>query len=386
LAVKVLTAQDVVGHVVALARDQDGCRQLQLLLEAEAAAGAWATPAVPGEDGEQASSLLDLVFAEVLPALTLLMPDPFGNYLCQKVFDYCGPTRRVQAITALGPAAADVAADMCGTRALQRLIDACETPEECDAFAAALDGHVVALITNNNGNHAIQRMLQKFREPRHLDFIMDTVAAECSAVACHQHGCCVFQRCLDVASAPQLRLLAGAVARNVNRLVQDSYANYVVSYCLELYPKRLAEGTLGPDDDRAFSPDDIIRPLLPSAAVLSLQKFSSHVIENALAATSRDFRAELISAIAFAPDFSSVVRSPFGNYTAQKLLRISRAEFPALFGQISSLVLAMGPALASNPYARRVIEAAKPRPTRPADKDKDGPPTRGRSRDQRGMR
>lgn len=59
--------EELAGRVMALSRDQNGCRLLQQRLD----------------DGQ--ARLQDLVFSEVLPHLPELMSDPFGNYLFQKL-------------------------------------------------------------------------------------------------------------------------------------------------------------------------------------------------------------------------------------------------------------------------------------------------------------
>ena len=48
-----------------------------------------------------------------------------------------------------------------GTRALQKMIDFIETPEQTQTIINALDHQVVDLIQDLNGNHVIQKCLNK---------------------------------------------------------------------------------------------------------------------------------------------------------------------------------------------------------------------------------
>ncbi len=66
-------------QVVALARDQNGCRFLQRKFDEGG----------PGAIGQ--------VFPEILDHLVELMMDPFGNYLIQKLLDRCSEDQRLQA-------------------------------------------------------------------------------------------------------------------------------------------------------------------------------------------------------------------------------------------------------------------------------------------------
>jgi hypothetical protein len=92
---------------------------------------------------------------------------------------------------------------------------------------------VVSLIKDLNGNHVVQRCLQRLG-PEDSQFIYDAAAAHCMEVATHRHGCCVLQRCIDFATPPQKVALVAEISRNALQLSQDAFGNYVVQYVLEL--------------------------------------------------------------------------------------------------------------------------------------------------------
>ena len=142
---------------------------------------------------------------------------------------------------------------------------------------------MVVLIKDLNGNHVIQKCLNKLApednqvgSPLTLSFLTDinvnptqfiynAVAQNCVGVATHRHGCCVLQRCIDHAAESQRIQLVNEITFNALTLVQDPYGNYVVQYILDL-------------NDNRFS-DAVIRQFLGNICALSVQKFSSNVIE-----------------------------------------------------------------------------------------------------------
>ena len=63
----------------------------------------------------------------------------------------------------------------------------------------ALRGGVVALIRDLNGNHVIQRCLQRLG-PEDSQFVYDAACLHTTDIATHRHGCCVLQRCIDFAT------------------------------------------------------------------------------------------------------------------------------------------------------------------------------------------
>ncbi|KAF8124097.1 armadillo-type protein [Boletus edulis] len=165
-----------------------------------------------------------------------LEEDPFGNYLCQKLLEYSTDEQR-------NVICESVAQDL------------------IHSIIVALSLHVVVLIKDLNGNHVIQKCLNKVA-PEDNQFIYNAVAANCVEVATHRHGCCVLQRCIDHASDHQRVQLVNEIAYNALTLVQDPYGNY---YILDLNDNRFSDG--------------VIRQFAGNVCALSVQKFSSNVIE-----------------------------------------------------------------------------------------------------------
>jgi hypothetical protein len=95
------------------------------------------------------------------------------------------------------------------------------------------------------------------------------VAANCVEVATHRHSCCVLQRCVDHVSDRQPIQLVNEITYNAPTLVQDPYGNYV-SIRQPVTWRLLNDNRFG---------DAVIRQFAGDVCALSVQKFSSNVIE-----------------------------------------------------------------------------------------------------------
>lgn len=99
-------------------------------------------------------------------------------------------------------------------------------------------------------------------------------------VATHRHGCCVLQRCIDHASEIQRAQLVSEITYNALTLVQDPYGNYVsfqFHQKILLIAGQVVQYILDLNESR-FS-DALIRQFTGNVCALSVQKFSSNVIE-----------------------------------------------------------------------------------------------------------
>mmetsp|Transcript_11391 Transcript_11391/g.19493 ORF Transcript_11391/g.19493 Transcript_11391/m.19493 type:complete len:1155 (-) Transcript_11391:68-3532(-) len=317
--VKFSSFSEVTGRIVELARDQHGCRFLQTKLE------------------EGQSYVINTIFEEVFESFVDLMTDPFGNYLCQKLFEHCSDAQRLALVRKCGPALARVSANMHGTRAVQRMVECLSTQEQVTAVIRALIPSAVFLMKDVNGNHVIQRCLHRMNATNN-QFVYDAVAANCFELATHRHGCCVMQRCMDYASAYQRDQVVQEVTQNALPLVQNAFGNYVVQYVLDLA-------------EPAYTLL-IIQQLKGNLSELSTQKFSSNVIEKCLEQAPPEIRAILIAELIADPEIiGRLLFDAYGNYVIQRALSVCQS--PQL-EQLCEAIYPHLPALRSSPYGKRI--------------------------------
>ncbi|KAF8499091.1 ARM repeat-containing protein [Russula emetica] len=306
--------EDLAGEISSLCKDQHGCRYLQKKLE------------------EGVPEHRDMIFRETFGHFADLMTDPFGNYLCQKLLEYSTDEQRNIICESVAQDLVNISLNMHGTRAVQKMIDFLSTRRQ----AIALSLHVVVLIKDLNGNHVIQKCLNKLA-PEDNQFIYNAVAANCVEVATHRHGCCVLQRCIDHASDHQRIQLVNEITYNALTLVQDPYGNYVVQYILDL-------------NDNRFS-DAVIRQFIGNVCALSVQKFSSNVIEKCVRVAEHTTRKILIEELLNRTRLEKLLRDSYGNYCVQTALDYAEPGQRALLVDGIRPVL---PLIRNTPYGKRI--------------------------------
>ncbi|WFD30729.1 hypothetical protein MSPP1_001753 [Malassezia sp. CBS 17886] len=310
--------EDLRGELPQLCKDQYGCRFLQKKLE------------------EDDPAQCELIFAETFPYFADLMTDPFGNYLCQKLLEYCTNAQRDQIVDAIADELVAISLNMHGTRAVQKTIDFLSTPQQTHAIIAALTRNVVTLIKDLNGNHVIQKCLNRLSAADN-QFIYDAVAAQCMDVATHRHGCCVLQRCIDHASPAQRFQLVQEITLHALPLVQDPFGNYVVQYVLDL-------------NDPAFNAA-VTQQFLGHVCLLSAQKFSSNVIEKCIRVSPTEMRTKLVNELIDPARLESLLRDSFANYVVQTSLDYAE---PLQRAQLVECIRPILPHIRNTPYGKRI--------------------------------
>ncbi|KAK0127549.1 hypothetical protein ONS96_007084 [Cadophora gregata f. sp. sojae] len=313
-----MSLEQLGGEIYALCKDQHGCRYLQKKLE------------------DRNPDQVHMIWLETNQHVIELMTDPFGNYLCQKLLEYCNDEERTVLIENAASELVRIALNQHGTRALQKMIEFISTPGQVQTIIRALRYRVVELIQDLNGNHVIQKCLNKLSSTD-AQFIFDAVGTHCVDVGTHRHGCCVLQRCIDHASGEQKAWLIRQISDNAYVLVQDPFGNYVVQYILDLNEPVFTEPLVGMFAGR-----------VPQ---LSKQKFSSNVIEKCLRCAQEPSKDMLIEEMLQPAELDKLLRDSFANYVIQTALDYAN---PPMKARLIEAIRPYLPAIRTTPYGRRI--------------------------------
>jgi hypothetical protein len=229
-----------------------------------------------------------------------------------------------------------IALNQHGTRALQKMIEYVNTPEQVETVIGALSSEVVRMIQDLNGNHVIQKCLNHLSNTD-AQFIFDAVGKSCVAVGTHRHGCCVIQRCIDHATGEQKMRLIAQIITAALPLVQDPFGNYVLQYIFD-------------QNESTFS-EPLCCAFLGKISMLSRQKFSSNVIEKCLRIAEADTKHKMIQEIINSPEFDKLADDPYANYVVQTAW--DYADSPADENTLAEKVRPILARMRHKPYGRR---------------------------------
>ncbi|KJR87081.1 RNA-binding protein [Sporothrix schenckii 1099-18] len=306
------------GTIYELCKDQHGCRYLQKQLENR----------IPEQ--------VHMIWLETNQHVVELMTDPFGNYLCQKLLEYCNDEERTVLIQNAAQDMVRIALNQHGTRALQKMIEFISTEKQVQIIIEALRHRVVDLIQDLNGNHVIQKCLNKLT-PANAQFIFDAVGGACVEVGTHRHGCCVLQRCIDHASGDQKAWLISRITQEAVTLIQDPFGNYVVQYIIDL-------------NDHNFT-EPLVAQLRGRICQLSRHKFSSNVVEKCLRCSLDPSKDMIVEELLQPGEIDRLLRDSFANYVIQTALDYAT---PYMKVRLVDNIRPHLPQIRSTPYGRRI--------------------------------
>ncbi|RZC77788.1 hypothetical protein C5167_001999 [Papaver somniferum] len=313
---------EVAGRIYKLAKDQNGARFLQRRFI------------------EGTTEDINKIFCEIIDHIVELMTDSFGNYLVQKLLEVCSETQRMQILRAITKKPGDlvkISSDMHGTRAVQKVIETLKSQEQFSMVVSSLKPGIVSLIKDPHGNHVAQRCLQHLM-PQYSGFLFEAVTAHCFELATDRHGCCVLQKCLSNSDFEQKRRLICEVTSNALILSQDPFGNYVVQFILEL--------------EVPWATADALSQLDGNYGNLSMQKYSSNVVEKCLKYGGEERRTRIVKELISNSSLDQILLHPYGNYVIQAALNSSKG---ALHAALVEAIDPHVPALKTNPFGKKVL-------------------------------
>ncbi|EPX74553.1 RNA-binding protein [Schizosaccharomyces octosporus yFS286] len=311
--------EEMLGRIPSICKDQHGCRYLQKLLD------------------ENPKTNASLVYDEVVSSIVELMKDPFGNYMCQKLFVYAYREQKLAMLKGIGKDVVGINSDLHGTRAMQNIIDKLTSNEQISLLMRILTPFLVELACDGNGNHVLQKCIDKFL-PEKLELLFFSIKRHVLKLATHRHGCCVLQRSLDATKGLMKNQLVEEIISHALFLVQDPYGNYVIQHILEMNVEQYNAS--------------ISQQFQGHICELSLQKFSSNAVEDCIRTASPSTRKWILDEFLSYPKIEDLLNDSYANYVMQSFLIHSNDEERE---KIVHLLVPLLPKISASSHGRHII-------------------------------
>ncbi|MED6196487.1 hypothetical protein PIB30_048019 [Stylosanthes scabra] len=294
------------GHVVELARDQCGCRFLQMIIDT----------GTPQE--------VEMILDEVKDQTHELMTHHFGNYLIEKIFESRNlSTHQIQTVHSSIITDQQQLMHVCMNdhglcvqdEGSSKMLLNLRNPKQIAASVIPLKFITVPLLKNANGGYVIQQCIKLFT-PTCQTVIFREIVRDCIDVATDKNGCSVIQKCMDHAAGGPIRLLIESIILSSTILSTDPYGNILEPPVIEM----------------------IISQLRGRYVELSINRHASHVIEELFRYSEPHYAGIIIKELVNSPEFLKVLQDLYGNYVVQRALEYSKPKmFPTEYKLPSSI-------------------------------------------------
>jgi len=218
-----------------------------------------------------------------------------------------------------------------------------------------LRNHVITLVEDPNGNHVIQKCLERMPAGK-VQFIIDAFRSNMRRMATHCYGSRVLQRIVEYCDPEHVIPVYDEIHNDcLSVFIHDQYGNYVIQNMVEY----------GRKSDRQL----VMELVYQYMATMSCHKYASNIVEKSLQQASDEERKIFVSVVLGQkppgvkvnsdpenPPLVTMMKDKFGNYVVQRLMQL--ADDDERNQLITKLKECMGQ-LEKMPYGKHILFALK---------------------------
>ena len=253
--------------------------------------------------------ILHLIFTELHQSLGELIIDPYANYFCKKFFTYLNQNDRIEFLKSIEQSFIDLSSDNIGTYPIQSIIEHLNSKNEKDIIISGIKDGFIKLFFDAFGCHVLEKLLTCF-EDEYVNFIYTYIFDNFLNLTNNSNGIYIIKKILTFTQKKELHeKLKSIVKKNAIFLIKQSYGNFVIQVIIEIW------------EDYKEITDLFKGHFFP----LSLEKYASNVIERCIE-KDKEILENYIKEIIEGNCISDVMKSNYGNYVVQKVIKLSEGE------------------------------------------------------------
>ena len=251
--------------------------------------------------------------------------DKYGNYFSRKLIQICLPSQRIQLLESMNNRFVEIANNSYGTHPLQSLIEIINMPEEKKIVLKYILNNESILALDSKGTHVLQKFISCTKDEERYELNQNLINL-IDKLIINPFGVCVLIQLVKHTKDKNItKKIANYITeRDPLSFIQHPYANYAVQSLIS-------------NTDLSYC-DAIIDTIVQNYLSLSMQKFSSNVVENCIKFGKENTVKKIFRNIIEQEKLESLLNNNYGNFVLEKLIaRLNKEEKMIFIKKIEKL-------------------------------------------------
>ena len=241
-----------------------------------------------------------------------LMKNTYGNYFFQQIIKDSEKKIISLILTYISDEFINISKDSSGTFSLQALLDQITTKEEQQNILKYIKNNEMDMAYDRNATHVLQKIILLFPDNNRLELnniILDNIINLCL----DSNGICLIKNFIKTNKLlDDKKRIKEEFVNNFVILAENPYGNYGIQYLLENWDKNML--------------NEIKDKIMENIYKLSIQQYSSNVIEKAIEIFDGEYRENLIQKLYFQDNFIILLNNKFGRFVLYKAANYMNKE------------------------------------------------------------
>ena len=253
--------------------------------------------------------IIHLLYVELSQNLCDFITDGYSNYFCKKFFIFLNQKDRIDFLKKIENSIVKFSCDSVGTYPIQTIIENLNSNIEKFIVINAIKNHVEELANDPFGCHVLEKLLN-YVEEENISFLYSFISNNFLELANNSNGICLVKKILSFTNKKNLHeKIKQFVIDNAYELIRHQYGNFVIQGIVEFWSDY----------------KEIMNLYKNNFINLSLEKYASNVIERFIE-KDEDALNEFIGEIIKSNKIYDIMKSSFGNYVIQKIIKLAKNE------------------------------------------------------------
>ena len=238
--------------------------------------------------------------------LTIIMKNVHGNYFFQKLIKDSNEAITSNIISYIFEDVIDISKDDSGTFSIQALINEISAKNDIIKIVQIIKGHEIDMIYDKNATYVIQKIILKFPDIYRTE-LNEIILNNFSKLCLDVNGICIVKNFIKTntieSNTQRMKII---ISNNFVLLAQSPFGNYAIQFLIEKLKTCELNEIFGVLIDRIFK--------------LSIQQFSSNVVEKALEKMDNINLEKALDKLFFQGKFIFLLKNKFGKFVIIKAM------------------------------------------------------------------
>lgn len=246
-----------------------------------------------------------------------IMKNTYGNYFFQQIIKDSEEPIISLILSYISSHIVNISKDSFGTFSLQALLDEISSIEQEKVILNSIKNREMELAFDKNATHILQKLVLVFPDI-HRKELNEIILNNIKDLSLNPNGICLVKNFIRSNTLIEDKnRINKEFINNFITLAESPFGNYGIQFLIENW------------DDEMLN--DIKEKIMENIYELSIQQYSSNIVEKAIEIFDEKYRERLIQKLCFEDNFLTLLKSRFGRFVLYKAVNYMKIELKNKF-------------------------------------------------------
>ena len=244
--------------------------------------------------------------------LSNIMKNIYGNYFFQKLIKNSDEQFISLILSYISENFVDISKDQSGTFSIQALLEEVSNIEQRKKILSYIKNHEMEMAYDKNATHVLKKILLLFPDNIRIE-LNQIILNNLKDLCLDSNGICLIKNFIKSNTLIEDKMkINKEIINNFTTLAESPFGNYGIQFLIENWDEKMLI--------------DIKNKILENLHKLTMNQFSSNIVEKAIEVLDVEFKEKIIQKLCFEENFMNFLNYKYGRFVLFKALKYMKNE------------------------------------------------------------